>query len=226
MRTFMMILTCLLLWLPINATCIIILLKNNTFYVGADSRSVITDYTSGKPTIKFKKIKKIHVTNSVYYAIAGKDDVLLTSTAEFYLKKKLPLDQKLKGFTDSMSRRYGIILQFLLQNDKQEYNKWIKENLAELSFFGYSNNKAFIETFAFVPYQGGVLVQNAKDTELRRLGLHEHDYVASNGVDLTAYKQVIIDMIDNERKFHKERIAKPYDFLTLSTKGAKWEVIK
>lgn len=228
MRTLFSFLVCLLLWAPLNATCIVILIKDNTFYVCADSRSVVRFYSKSKVTTKFKRLKKIHVVNSTYFAISGEDDATLISTAIYFMKQKKDLNRRITMFIDSMEKRYQILLQSYYANQRDQFNRVIQKNLAEVAFFGFINGKPFIQKLYFIPSVHGDEIEIScpivKDKSLNILGFYDH-MANANSKPTTDPKQALINMVDAERNFHSNEVARPYDFLTLNNKGPKWEVI-
>jgi hypothetical protein len=224
----------LLLLLPYYSfsTCIVILLKGNTFYVAADTLEVksVDDTVVGS-----NRIRKINAKDNIYFAIAGHQDSVLKATALSSIKPNKLVDSIAASFSDQMRSFYNIEMLALKRAAPKKYQYYLRITLSDVVFFGFRHDKPFLweVSFQLTEVNGNTNVMptiqnltNLPATSLRpttALGFWDHlrslqqsdfnDYFAKAKNSYPDYLSLLVKLeVDN----HKDTVGCPIDRLVLS----------
>ena len=128
------------------STCIVILKMNNIIYVAADSRSNVYNILNPNSTVLATSICKIHSTKNVFFAVSGHGDQTLTSEASKSLTKNKNVKLAIIDFCKKMKLVYQNIMNREKISNPKNYDYYLHNSLAGVSFFGFENGKAYITT--------------------------------------------------------------------------------
>ena len=128
-------------------TCIAIYVAPNGYiYVAADSRrTFLLNDTPGK----YESICKIHNVGKTYFAISGFDDGGLLSAANIALKETADMDSAAYIFCTVVNARYQYLMGQVQQYYPDKLAGFLKDGLAEISFFGFVNGQPKVEDIQF-----------------------------------------------------------------------------
>jgi hypothetical protein len=139
----------LLLKLQCLATCIAIFIGNNGhIYVAADSRRSFI-FNDGKDGVRYESVCKIHSVGPNYFAISGFDDGGLLKAANKALTENTDIDTAINSFGTAMLIRYKHLMDEARKFYPAQFKHFLRDGLAEVSFFGFSNGVPNIINMAF-----------------------------------------------------------------------------
>jgi len=132
------------------STCIVIYIASNGhIYVAADSRR--TFYIDDDKT-RTESICKIHNVGNTYFAISGFDDGGLLSAANNALEQNTDTQAAIKAFGAAMTARYQHLMDEAQRFYPDMLQKFLDNGLAEVAFFGYTDNQPRIQDVQFRVY--------------------------------------------------------------------------
>jgi len=205
------------------ATCILILLKDKVFYIAADSKRSFVN------SIRTQTICKIHNCKKVYFAISGHDDKALYDCALASLTAYKNVNSAISNYETVLKTYYKKSMDAERINNPLNYDYYLNNELAVVSFFGFRNSIPFLTTLHFsishVNLSIQCLIENSTSPQL---GFCDH----LNSMSDVDFKNKITDKrgaiytlencIKYEITFHPDIIGAPIDLLELTDKGEKW----
>jgi hypothetical protein len=216
-----------------KATCIVIIIKKDTIYAAADSRSTFFFRDrSGKLMTKYKSICKINDYGSCVFAMAGYGDNVLPQKAEMHLSGSKNIYESWEDFL--------IVAQATLEEQFEKVRKLDMElfrqfknrgDVSSFSIFGFRNGVAFLTTaylgISSSEKESVVIKITESDRNIVILGIHDHLDKLTNLTKLPKFdKKNLISFVESnikyEMKFHPEAIAPPIDLLKVTAKGNIW----
>ncbi len=227
--------TCFLVFLTLNcfSTCIAIYIANNgKIYVAADSRRTFI-FNEGKDINKFESICKIHHVGSNYFAIAGIDDGGLLTAANKALQQNSNIDTALKVFGTAMIKRYNRLMEDARLFYPDKFRKFLKDGLANVSFFGFYGGVPNIVNAQFFCYL------DKNDNVVTTYRLHRVFDITVIGIsnDITNARPeelptkatmeqnpqlYVEELVNIEAKKQPLSVSGPIDLLELSADGPVW----
>jgi hypothetical protein len=230
MKKTIAVLSLLLLSIYCKATCIIIIIRNDTIFVASDSRSTIFFKNEfGKKDSLFKSICKINHIGSVYFTMAGHGDNLLPSIALKAFENSKNLGESWHLFLAMAKDALEKNFEYMRINDSKLFLRYKQSgNACQFSVFGFRGNHPYLSTASFHIISNSntsVKITTSQDSKPAViLGFKDHLNKLSaplpiNKKGLSYYES---DIINYEMSFHKSYIAPPIDLLQLTSQHAIW----
>jgi hypothetical protein len=212
------------------STCIAIYVApNGHIYVAADSRRT---FLFGDDKSKYQSICKIHNVGATYFAVAGFDDGGLLTAANTALMENRDADSAINAFCTIMTARYQYLMKQTQQYYPDKLQKFLKDGLAEVSFFGFVNGQPKVEDIQFTVRlkKDQIVISCAKQPVgyITVIGISKDiddarpDELPSKQTMLQHPELYVDELVEFEAAKHPTSVSGPIDLLELKPDGAVW----
>jgi hypothetical protein len=212
------------------STCIAIYVApNGHIYVAADSRrTFLFNDSSGK----FTSICKIHNVGKTYFAISGFDDGGLLSAANIAFKETADMDSAAYIFCAVVNARYQYLMNRVQQYYPDKLAGFLKDGLAQVSFFGFVNGQPKVEDIQFTVRlkKNKIVIDHAIQPVgyITVIGISGDINNARSGelpskqVMLQKPTEYVESLVAYEASKQPAAVSAPIDLLELKPDGAVW----
>jgi hypothetical protein len=214
-------------------TCIVIYVSDDKhIYVAADSRRSFI-FNDGAGRNKFESVCKIHNVGNSYFAIAGIDDGRLLTEATRALQLHSDIDTAIASFGTAMVKGYNRLMADMRIYYPSKFKHFLRDGLAEVSFFGFQNGRPNVVDIEFTCAQGknGAAVSKYrihKVYNITVIGLSRDitnakpDELPSAATREQNPELYVEELVKIEAKMQPLAVSEPIDLLELSPDGPVW----
>jgi hypothetical protein len=210
------------------STCIVVAKTKNSILVAADSRSNfynVFDPNSAKTALS---ICKIHNVNDIYFAVAGHGDNLLAQECFNSLKETKDINKAINNLGKSMMQQYSDMMSKEKEKNQPNYNYYLKNALAGISFFEVKKNIPILYYIEFSMKNDGSIRYNITQPPIVFMGIHDHiealpgDKIKEMLFNKAGFIYGLESFVKLEIKNHPNDIAYPIDLLELKQGEVNW----
>ena len=203
--------------------------------VGADTKTTIRknyiNQTGKHLEVTSITTCKFGYTNGIYYVLAGTPD----SECRVYATEACQLEKGIDAVAAKYSWRMNYALNTLWNNIRLKDSQYYRNRITEsaITFFAFENGKPRAIGITFLPISNNPLekahfkIATIDLTPPSSWPMGQYTDIQDKVLNSATWrnkaaKNVIVDLIEEQRRHDPDIIGKPYDVLEVTAKGVRW----